>query len=97
MINTSGNPVGSGWRSRSGEGGGAGGRRTSVQGRRSGEILGITEEDEEEEEEVEEVETFGGKLGEGEFVEEEEEEEEEEEDENGAPPMTPPKAKGVAL
>lgn len=45
-------------------------RGTSVQGRRSGEILGITEEDEEEEE-VEEVETFGGKLGEGEFVEEE--------------------------
>jgi len=91
MINTGGNPVGSGWRSRSGEGGGAGSRGTSVQGRRSGEILGITEEDEEEEEEVEEVETFGGKLGEGEFVEEDEEEE------NGAPPMTPPKDKGVAL
>jgi hypothetical protein len=32
--------------------------------------MGITEE-EEEEEEVEEVETFGGRLGEGEFVEEE--------------------------
>lgn len=57
-----------------------------MQGRRSGEILGITEEDEEEEE-VEEVETFGGKLAEGEFVEEE----------TGAPPMTPPKDKDVAL
>jgi hypothetical protein len=42
--------------------------------------LGITEEDEEEEEEVEEVETFGGKLGEGEFIEEE-----------GPGPVTPPK------
>jgi hypothetical protein len=58
-----------GWRSRSGEGG-SGSRGTSSQGRRSGEILGITEEDEEEEEEIEEVETFGGRLGEGEFVEE---------------------------
>jgi len=59
-----------------------GSRGTSVQGRRSGEILGITEEDEEEEEEVEEVDTFGGKLGEGEFIEEE------------APgPLTPPKEK----
>lgn len=57
-----------GWRSRSGEGG-SGSRGTSSQGRRSGEILGITEEDEEEEE-IEEVETFGGRLGEGEFVEE---------------------------
>ncbi|KAK1919623.1 hypothetical protein P3342_001915 [Pyrenophora teres f. teres] len=85
MINTSGNPAGSGWRSRGGEGG-TGSRGTSVQGRRSGEILGITEEDEEEEE-VEEVETFGGKLAEGEFVEEE----------TGAPPMTPPKDKDVAL
>jgi len=70
---------GSGWRSRSGDSG-MGSRGTSVQGRRSGEILGITEEDEEEEEEVEEVETFGGKLGEGEFVEEE-----------GPGPLTPPK------
>ena len=86
MINTGASPSGSGWRSRSGEGG-AGSRGTSVQGRRSGEILGITEEDEEEEEEVEEVETFGGKLGEGEFVEEE----------SGVPPMTPPKDKGIAL
>lgn len=58
-----------GWRGRSGEGG-SGSRGTSSQGRRSGEILGITEEDEEEEEEIEEVETFGGRLGEGEFVEE---------------------------
>ncbi|RMZ74000.1 CAMK CAMKL MARK kinase [Pyrenophora seminiperda CCB06] len=83
MINTSGNPAGSGWRSRSGEGS-TGSRGTSVQGRRSGEILGITEEDEEEE--VEEVETFGGKLGEGEFVEEE----------SSASPITPSKDKGMA-
>ncbi|CAN9390734.1 unnamed protein product [Alternaria alternata] len=65
-----GHANGGAWRSRSGDSG-MGSRGTSVQGRRSGEILGITEEDEEEEEEVEEVETFGGKLGEGEFVEEE--------------------------
>jgi hypothetical protein len=58
-----------------------GSRNPSVQGRRSGEIMGITEEEEEEEEDVEEVETFGGRLGEGEFVEEEHE------------PMTPPMKK----
>jgi hypothetical protein len=42
-----------------------------VQGRRSGEIMGITEEDEEEDEmEIEEVEDFGSpRLGPGEFVE----------------------------
>ncbi|EMD90969.1 hypothetical protein COCC4DRAFT_194573 [Bipolaris maydis ATCC 48331] len=71
-VNTgvgNGSSGGGGWRSRSGEGG-SGSRGTSSQGRRSGEILGITEEDEEEEEEIEEVETFGGRLGEGEFVEE---------------------------
>jgi hypothetical protein len=77
-VNTSGGSPGA-WRSRSGEGG-VGSRGASVQGRRSGEIMGITEE-EEEEEEVEEVETFGGKLAEGEFVEEE------------PGPMTPPKEK----
>jgi hypothetical protein len=44
--------------------------------------MGITEEDEEEDEEVEEVETFGGKLGEGEFIEEE-----------GPEPLTSPKEK----
>ncbi|KAG9196561.1 hypothetical protein G6011_01682 [Alternaria panax] len=70
---------GNAWRSRSGDSG-MGSRGTSVQGRRSGEILGITEEDEEEEEDVEEVETFGGKLGEGEFIEEE-----------GPEPLTPSK------
>lgn len=42
-----------------------------MQGRRSGEIMGITEEDEEEEE-VEEVDDFAtAGLKEGEFVEEE--------------------------
>ena len=80
MLNVNTGMAGSGspngWRSRSGDAGsGHGSRGGSVQGRRSGEILGITEEDEEEE--VEEVETFGGRLGEGEFVEEE-------------GPMTPP-------
>jgi hypothetical protein len=79
-VNTSGGSPGA-WRSKSGEGP-VGSRGTSVQGRRSGEIMGITEEEEEEEEEeVEEVETFGGRLGEGEFVEEE------------SGPMTPPKQK----
>ena len=53
-----GHANGGAWRSRSGDSG-MSSRGTSVQGRRSGEILGITEEDEEEEEEVEEVETFG--------------------------------------
>lgn len=45
-----------------------------MQGRRSGEIMGIREEDEDEDEgmEVEEVDDFGGVgLGEGEYVEEE--------------------------
>jgi len=51
-----------------------------VQGRRSGEIMGITEEEEEEEEEVEEVDDFSSpSLKPGEFVEEEK------------APMTPPK------
>jgi serine/threonine protein kinase len=77
-VSTGGSPGGA-WRSRSGEG--IGSRGTSVQGRRSGEIMGITEE---EEEDVEEVETFGGRLGEGEFVEEE------------PGPMTPPKEMGKA-
>ena len=50
-----------------------------MQGRRSGEIMGITEE--EEEEEVEEVEDFSSAgLKEGEFVEE-----------GSEKPMTPPK------
>jgi hypothetical protein len=67
-VNTQGSPAGSGnWR-RPSEG--AGSRSHSVQGRRSGEIMGITEE--EEEEEVEEVDDFGSAgLKEGEFVEEE--------------------------
>jgi hypothetical protein len=73
-TNTQGSPAAA-WR-RAGE---AGSRSHSVQGRRSGEIMGITEE-EEEEEEVEEVEDFNSpSLKPGEFVEEEEEEEEEEE------------------
>jgi hypothetical protein len=46
-------------------------RSGSVQGRRSGEIMGIAEEEEEEEEEIEEVEEFSPVLTkEGEFVEE---------------------------
>jgi serine/threonine protein kinase len=69
MLNTSG----SAWRSRSdGSGAGAstgGGGGGNATGRRSGEIMGITEE-EEEEEEVEEVESFSPELGEGEFVDE---------------------------
>ncbi|KAF1943660.1 kinase-like protein [Clathrospora elynae] len=81
MLNvaTSNTPAGGGaWRSRSGEGGSRG---TSVQGRRSGEIMGITEEEEEEEEDedVEEVDSFSPKLKPGEFIE----------DEKG--PATPPK------
>ncbi|KAF1845937.1 kinase-like protein [Cucurbitaria berberidis CBS 394.84] len=77
-VNTQGSP---GWRGRS-----DGGSRTqSVQGRRSGEIMGITEEEEEEEEEEDiEVVDFSRQLKEGEFVEEEEEEK---------PPPTPPKEK----
>ena len=62
--------LGAGWR-RAGE---SGSRSQSVQGRRSGEIMGIREEDEDEDEgmEVEEVDDFGGVgLGEGEYVEEE--------------------------
>ncbi|KAH9860770.1 hypothetical protein J1614_012103 [Plenodomus biglobosus] len=63
------------WRSRSGSEGGS--RAASVQGRRSGEIMGITEEEEEEDEEEghedEEVEVvdFRAALGVGEFIEEE--------------------------
>ncbi|KAF2134265.1 kinase-like protein [Dothidotthia symphoricarpi CBS 119687] len=69
-----------------GGGGGAGGgqpawkreggsRSVSVQGRRSGEIMGITEEEEEEgEEDIEEVEEFSPELRPGEFVESLEEE-----------------------
>ncbi|CAO2649052.1 Nn.00g100010.m01.CDS01 [Neocucurbitaria sp. VM-36] len=77
-VNTQGSPA---WRSRSD----TGSRSQSVQGRRSGEIMGITEEEEEEDEEVEEVDDFSPQLKEGEFVEEEEGEER-------APP-TPPKGK----
>ncbi|KAL6708748.1 hypothetical protein ACN47E_002444 [Coniothyrium glycines] len=75
------------WRNRnisggSGGGGDPGSRGTSVQGRRSGEIMGITEEEEEVEDEdgmfVEEVEDFKGVLEEGEFVVEEDEEKEKE-------------------
>ncbi|KAH7072773.1 kinase-like domain-containing protein [Paraphoma chrysanthemicola] len=63
-VNTQGSP--GGWRRTSD----AGSRSHSVQGRRSGEIMGITEE--EEEEEVEEVDDFGSPaLKEGEYVEEE--------------------------
>jgi serine/threonine protein kinase len=70
-TNTQGSPAAA-WR-RAGE---AGSRSHSVQGRRSGEIMGITEEEEEEEEEVEEVDDFNSpSLKPGEFVEEEEEEE----------------------
>jgi hypothetical protein len=77
-VNTQGSPGG-----RIGGSGGGGSRSHSVQGRRSGEIMGITEEDEEEEEEIEEVEDFSGtRLGPGEYVEEEDE---------GKKPVTPPK------
>jgi hypothetical protein len=76
MLNTnmgaqSSSPAGgAAWR-RAGE---SGSRSHSVQGRRSGEIMGITEE-EEEEEDVEEVDDFNSpSLKPGEFVEEEEEE-----------------------
>ncbi|KAF2034760.1 kinase-like protein, partial [Setomelanomma holmii] len=65
-VNTTGSP--GGWR----RGSETGSRSHSVQGRRSGEIMGITEE-EEEEEDVEEVDDFGSSgLKEGEFVEVEE-------------------------
>ena len=72
------------WRSRSG-GGDAGGasRGASVQGRRSGEIMGITEEDEEEE--IEEVDDFSPGLKPGEFVVDVN-------DDAEVPPPTPPKA-----
>jgi hypothetical protein len=67
---------GAAWR-RAGE---SASRGHSVQGRRSGEIMGITEEEEEEDEEVEEVDDFNSpSLKPGEFVEEEEEEDEDEE------------------
>ncbi|KAH7401893.1 kinase-like domain-containing protein [Phaeosphaeria sp. MPI-PUGE-AT-0046c] len=74
-VNTQGSPAGGGWR-RTSDGAGS---RSHSQGRRSGEIMGITEE-EEEEEDVEEVDDFGSAgLKEGEFVDEEEK------------PATPPK------
>lgn len=75
-VNTQGSPA---WRRGSDAGGGS--RSQSIQGRRSGEIMGITEEEEEEEEEeeVEEVDDFSPNLKPGEFVEEEK------------PPPTPPK------
>jgi hypothetical protein len=67
---------GAAWR-RAGE---SASRGHSVQGRRSGEIMGITEEEEEEDEDVEEVDDFNSpSLKPGEFVEEEEEEDEDEE------------------
>lgn len=69
------------WRSRSG--GDAGSRGASVQGRRSGEIMGITEE-EEEEEEIEEVDDFSPGLKPGEFVVDVN-------DDAERPPPTPPK------
>lgn len=72
-VNTQGSP--SGWRRTSD----TGSRSHSVPGRRSGEIMGITEEEEEEEEEIEEVDDFSPHLKPGEFVEEEK------------PPATPPK------
>jgi hypothetical protein len=69
-VNTQGGNSPANWR----RGGEAASRNTSVQGRRSGEILGITEEDEEEDEDgeefVEEVDDFRTKLAPGEFVEE---------------------------
>lgn len=70
------------WRSRSG--GDPGSRGQSVQGRRSGEIGGIVEE-EEEEEEIEEVDDFSPGLKPGEFVVDVND------DAEVAPP-TPPKA-----
>lgn len=80
-VNTQGSP--GGWR-RTSE---TGSRSHSVQGRRSGEIMGITEEEEEEEEgeeeeeeDIEEVDDFSPGLKEGEFIEEEK-----------PPPPTPPK------
>lgn len=75
-VNTSGSPA---WRR--GSDAGATSRSHSVQGRRSGEIMGITEEEEEEEDEdVEEVDDFSPSLKPGEFVEDE-----------VKPPPTPPK------
>jgi serine/threonine protein kinase len=71
-VNTSTSPASSGWR-RTSDGNGS--RSHSVQGRRSGEIMGITEEEEEEEEDefVEEVDNFDASgLKEGEYVEEDE-------------------------
>jgi hypothetical protein len=69
-VSTHGGNSPANWR----RGGEAASRNTSVQGRRSGEILGITEEDEEEDEDgeefVEEVDDFRTKLAPGEFVEE---------------------------
>jgi hypothetical protein len=70
------------WRSRSG--GDAGSRGQSVQGRRSGEIGGIVEE-EEEEEDIEEVDDFSPGLKPGEFIVDVN-------DDAEVPPPTPPKA-----
>lgn len=57
-----------------------------MQGRRSGEIMGITEEDEEEEdEEIEEVDDFSPGLKPGEFIVDVN-------DDAEVPPATPPKA-----
>ncbi|XPS79302.1 hypothetical protein M3J07_011304 [Ascochyta lentis] len=75
------------WRSRSG--GETASRGASVQGRRSGEIMGITEEEEEEEdEEIEEVDDFSPGLKPGEFIVQVNDDGEETE----RPPPTPPKA-----
>ncbi|KAF1360173.1 kinase-like protein [Lizonia empirigonia] len=70
------------WRSRSG--GEAASRGASTQGRRSGEIMGITEEEEDEDEDIEEVDDFSPGLRPGEFVDEA--------DEPDRLPTTPPKA-----
>lgn len=67
-------------------------RGGSVQGRRSGEIMGITEEDEEEEE-IEEVEEFSPVIGGVEEVVEEEEGE----TETGAGAESPSEGKGLGL
>lgn len=82
------------WRRGSETAGNAGSRGHSTQGRRSNEIVGITEEDEEEalreeDEDVEEVDEFSPVLKEeGEFVEVLEEG-----DEDEKPPATLPKDK----
>lgn len=78
-TNNANNP----WRSRSG--GEASSRGQSVQGRRSGEIGGIVEEEEEEEEDIEEVDDFSPGLKPGEFIVDVN-------DDAEVPPPTPPKA-----